>query len=457
MKQSRVLFLTLLAASVPRLCFAQENRVLTLSEAIATALRLQPNLAVAVANRQASEQRLAGQQSRYFPIVTPAYRYQSQYTFGTVNRFLGDGVVTQLQQGQTTTTRQEEVTGSLRLFDSGTRDLNARQARQALRGSRYAEESARQTVIANVATSYFDALRTNALVTVSEAQVTRTQKLREAIATQIEVGVTAQKDQFQAEADYLNAQVNLLQARANADIAQAQLRSAIGLSETTPLNLADFPAPLPTTPTAIPIDQTGSAAVAKLVEQALVNRPELAQTQQAVESSATSVRLAQVAAGLAITADVAGGYQFDAAKNPLDTIGRNRLLSLAASYPLFDGGFVRSQVRTARAQVRTSQAQLESQRLTVAVEVEQAYRNLEQARASLPAAVAAQRAAQINYDAAQESFQEGVGTIVEVITAQASLVQAQTNYVQAIYTFYSADARLARAVGLVDRIGDVRS
>ena len=125
---------------------------------------------------------------------------------------------------------------------------------------------------------------------------------------------------------------------------------------------------------------------------------------------------------------------------------------MGVSYPLFDGGNVRSQVRGSEANKRVAEAQLESQRQQVSVDVEQNWRSLQLARASLPAAEAAQRAAQINYDAAIAARREGVGNITDVITAQTSLVQAQTNYVQAIYNFYTADAQLAKAVGLADRI-----
>ena len=45
---------------------------------------------------------------------------------------------------------------------------------------------------------------------------------------------------------------------------------------------------------------------------------------------------------------------------------------------------------------------------------------------------------------------------MDVITAQTALVQAETNYVQATYNFYTADARLARALGQADRIGGTK-
>jgi len=67
-------------------------------------------------------------------------------------------------------------------------------------------------------------------------------------------------------------------------------------------------------------------------------------------------------------------------------------------------------------------------------------------------ALSAQQAAQVNFDAATESRREGIGTVLDVITAQNQLVQSQTNYVQALYTLYTADVALLRAIGHTDAI-----
>ncbi|MBC8104598.1 MAG: TolC family protein, partial [Cytophagales bacterium] len=198
---------------------------------------------------------------------------------------------------------------------------------------------------------------------------------------------------------------------------------------------------------ALSLTGDSSAAIGQLLQVAYRLRPDVAQARQSLEVAKTSVRLRQTNAGLQVSADVGAGYQVT------PSVGNNRQVNISATYPLFDGGLVRSQRREAQAGVRGSEAQLLGLEQQVAVEVEQSFRSLALARATLPAALSAQTAAQTNYEAALESQREGVGSIVEVITAQTALVQAQTSYVQAVYTFYSADAALARAVGQADRIG----
>jgi outer membrane protein len=473
---------------------------LTLSELIALALRSQPSLEQAEATREASAQRLIQNRSTYFPTVAPNYTYTNNFSFAATQQFVpgtidpvtglsGQGTFITVSRGRVFDNRQADISASYRVFDN-TREFANRQARQNLRATTYGTLDTRQSVIASVADAYFQSLQNQALVRVAESQVERARNTLDVINAQVEVGVAARKDTLQALADYQNAQVSLLQAQNNTQIGQAQLRNAIGIIGSnatggavtgvgtgTSLPLAEVPAPTADTPLTADITSVapaaaasvaapsqggspvaqerpslsltgdGGAAIGQLLDVAYRIRPDILQAQQTLEVNKTSVRLRQVNAGVQVSADVGAGYQVS------PTAGNNRQINIAATYPLFDGGLVRSQVREAQAGVRSSEAQLNILKQQVAVEIEQSFRGLALARASLPAALAAQQAAQINYDAALESRREGVGSVVDVITAQTSLVQAQTNYVQAIYTFYGADAALARAIGQAERIG----
>lgn len=428
---------------------------LTLESAIALALRLQPTVSQAQATREASEQRLKAQQADYYPRVQPTYTYNNRYTSGQVTQFVG-GVPVVVSSGRTSENKQLDASASYTIFDSFNRELSNKQARQSLRGAKFSEEDTRQRVIADVANNYFNSLRTAALVTVSQSQVARAENTLAVVEAQVEAGVSPRKDTFQARADLLNAQVSLLQAQNNAAIAQAQLKQSIGLVGSEQLTIADVPAPTATTPvTALnaPSSTTSDIeTVNALAETAFQSRPDIARSQKDLEVNKTGVDLARINDGLQANLTVSDGYQFTPTGDNRYPNSQNRQVNLNVSYPVFNGGLTRAQVRQAQANVRGTEASLIQLRQSVAVEVEQAWRTLTQARAAIPAAQAAQEAAQINYDAAVESRREGVGSIVEVIQAQTSLVQAQTQLVQTTYDFYSADARLARAVGFADRI-----
>ena len=431
---------------------------LTLESAVAFARRLQPTIAQAQASREGSEQRLKAQQADYYPRVQPTYTYNNRLTTGNVTQFI-NGVPVQVPSGRVSENKQIDASASYTVFDSFNRELANRQARQSLRGAKFSEEDARQRVIADVANNYFNSLRTAALVTVSESQIARAQNTLDVVTAQVEVGVSARKDIFQAQADLLNAQVSLLQAQNNAAIAQAQLKQSIGIVGGEPLTISDVPAPTTATPVtalnATAPKTTDTQTVNSLAETAYRIRPDIARSQKDVEVNQTGVGLARINDGFQTNLTVSDGYQFTPVGNNTYPNSRNRQVNLFLTYPIFNGGLTRAQVRQAQANVRNTEAGLTQLRQSVAVEVEQAWRTLTQARAAIPAAEAAQRAAQINYDAAVESRREGVGSIIEVIQAQTQLVQAQTQLVQTTYDFYSADARLARAVGYADRIAGI--
>jgi len=457
MKQT-ALILTL-AATVAAVPASAQNSAppLTLSRAIEIALQRQPTLAAASANRQAAEARVNQAKSRYLPAITPTYQIQALTNTGTINQILPGGIVQPVTQTRSSTIYQEDLAATYRLFDAGSRDLNARQARQNLRGLTFAEENARQTVIGNVADAYYNALRNDALVKVSAAQVERAGNTYELIKAQIAAGLTAEKDVLQPEADYLNAQVALLQAQNNAEIARTQLRNAMGITDPLAFTLQDVGAPdskaaITASVDGVTITTPSEQALPRLIAKAVDDRPDLAQGQANIEASGTSVKLQKISAGAQYSLDATARYQFDARRDPLSTIGNNRLINLNVTYPLFDGGNARQGVRAAEAQQRATVAQVDNQKQGVILEVEQAWRNLQQARAAIPASAAAQNAAQTAYEKAVESKKEGVGSIVEIITAQTQLVQAQTNYVQSVYNFHTADARLARALGQADRL-----
>ena len=452
----RATFFVFLALSLPVAALAQEAP-LTLNEAIAVALRRQPSLAGSAANREAALERLKQSRSRLGPSVTPTFSYQSQASHGSTTTFVNGAPVT--KTGTTTSdNRQEQISTSLRLFDTGNRKLTVRQSQQALTAQELSEQNTRQTVINNVAANYYAVLRTRALVKVSMAQVDRAENALKLVQAQLIAKQVARKDTLQADADLQNARVNLLQARNNVQIAEAQLRSSMGALDLRELNLADVVAPTAQTPITIASvigDETDDARViAKLSAFANKSRPDVEQGRVGVASSETGIQLAKVGARPTVTADVSDQHAFDAKNNPLKHLSDNQLFSLNFSVPLYDGGNVRAAVRASEATKRASEAQLEVQVQQVSVEVEQTWRSLQLARLSIPAAESAQKAAQINYDAAIAARREGIGNITDVITAQTSLVQAQTNYVQAIYNFYTADAQLAKAVGLAEKLGE---
>lgn len=417
------------------------KRRLTLNEAIQIALQRQPDLASARAQASAADQQHRQAKAAYLPTVTLGLTTNDSYSSNTGNGAqgnsgLGSGI------SSVTATRQADVVVSYKLLDSGQRAATEQAARAGSRAATLTAEEQRQATIANAATSYFELLRQTALVGVQEANVKRTQATLDLTKAQVNEGVQAKRDVYQAQADFETAKVELLTAQNNLEISRAQLKQALGIDGEGEIEASE-------NPTGTVVSTDASKPLAALLQEAYESRPDVRRARQNVEQQKANVRLAKANNGITLSLDTNLSSVF------WQNQSNSRAVGLTASLPLFNGGANRAAIRQAEENQRAVEAQLASAKLAARLDVETAYRTLQTAQAAIPAARAAQEAAQINYDAASESLKEGIGTIVDVITAQSQLVEAQTNYVQALYTLYSADTALQRATGHADLIAGV--
>jgi outer membrane protein len=449
--------LTLFVLHAP--AFGQDNpaasKNLTLSKAIELALKNQPSLVNAVAQKQSAQERITQSKTRFQPTATVSSTYQKSYAENLTQSFAGGVQVQQVTVGRNASLSQQTAGFNWRLLDNGQRKLALKQAEQGLESATFSEQNTIQTVISGVSDAYFSVLRNEAILRVNQAQVARTKQLLDQVNAQISAGTAAAKDYLQPESDYLNAQVNVLNAQVNVDIAYAQLRNAMGMPSMTVSALAD----VTFTQGNLPITAQFTAGkdeaetLQKLAAQALQNRPDVSLSRQTIETNQIGVEQAKLALRPTVSVDAGVQEQLNSNYQLLKRNGNNRQIGVSVSYPVFDGGSLRSQARVSEQTVRTSEAQLRTTEQQVVFEVEQAYRNLRQAQITIPATEKAQIAAQNNYERAQTAQQVGTGPLTDVIIAQTTLTQAQLNAIQALYNFYSADARLARALGQAERIG----
>ena len=477
---------------------------LTLADALAIALRQQPTGYIAQTQITSANGQKAQARARYFPTVTPAFQYQdSRNTFygittgggtntivtttpgggtgaggtgtgtggtgtgtggtgtgGTTGTGTGTGTTgTTTTSGQTTQTvtgpqsldgvavtrgSGSTLTLSQTLFDSGTRESINAQARRSLDAARFGRTDTRQQIILAVTSDFYDLLRADDLVKVSQAQVTRAQQTVDQTQGQIDAGVAARADILQSQADLANAQVTLLQNESAVRSSEAALKNVMAVEADAPLQLATLAAggALPPPPDAGP-----ERTLDDYVRQAYAARPDLRQQLSVIEVSRQSVKQARIAAGPAVAGSYVLTYQ---PQNDLGAKNTDSQILVTASYPLFDGGGARGGVRIAEAGRDADLDRLEQLRQSVRLDVEQSYYDRALALQRTRLALIAIQAAQASFDAATARRQAGVGTVLDITTAQVSLTQAQNGYVSAVYDFYTADARLRRATGQND-------
>ena len=447
---------------------------LTLADAVAIALHQQPTGYISQTQITSANGQKAQARARYFPTLTPEFRYQdSRNTFygirtgggttsivtptgGTGGTGAGGTGTAGTQTTQTITgpqsldgvsvTRGSGSTLTLQqtLFDSGTRESINAQARRGLDAARFGRTDTRQQIILAVTSDFYGLLRADDLVKVSQAQVTRAQQTVNQTQGQIDAGVAARADILQSQADLANAQVSLLQNESAVRSSEAALKNVMAIETSIPLQLATLATAdaLPPPPNA-GLERT----LDDYIQQAYAARPDLRQQLSVIEVSRQSVKQAHIAAGPALTGSYVLTYQ---PQNDLGAKSTDSQVLVTASYPLFDAGRARGAVRVAEAGRDADLDRLEQLRQNIRLDVEQSFYDRSLALQRTQLAQIAIQAAQASFDAATARRQAGIGTVLDITTAQVSLTQAQNGYVSAIYDFYTADARLRRATGQND-------
>ncbi|CUU37441.1 MAG: TolC family protein [Armatimonadetes bacterium] len=399
---------------------ASAQEVLTLEGAIQQALQNNGQARALFEERVVSRARLESARASLFPSFDIA-------TSSTRTRLEQGGTTTELTQ------RQTALNVEWLLLDNGVRNLRIRQASRSNEGVFYSTQDNLRTLILQTARAYFEVLRRQELLQVADETVRRAETILQAVRAQAEVGTAPAKDVLQAEADLANARVQQIQARNALRLAETDLKRLLGWSAEKPLPALQKVE----NPATAPVSETLQA----LWEQARRQRPDLRATELSAQSARLALEIARMNSLVQLRLSVSGFREFDP-----DTRTQGQI-QILASYPLFDGGLLRANLREAEASYRGALFRLTQAERDAYAEVESAYLSVQETRERLSAAQLALAAAQRNYEAARDAFQEGAGTLIEVLTAQLALTTAQTNFVQAVYDSALADLQLRYATG----------
>lgn len=398
--------------------YSQEQ--LSLDDALRLALQNNGVARAALAETDAAQARLNAARANLFPVIDLS-------SSTTRTRIEGGGVNTD------TTQRQHGIELEWLLLDNGQRELRIRQSSRTAEATRQNTRETIRRVLFQTARAYYEVLRRQELLQVADTAVRRAETLLEVAKAQAEVGTAPQKDVLQAEADLANARVQQIQARNALRLAETDLKRLIGWDATRALPPLQAPQAAPTS--------NPDLSVAQLWQRARRQRPDLRNAELNLQVSKLGVDIARANSLIRLQITARGFREVE------PNVRTQGSLSVIASYPVFDGGLTRANLREAEANLESAQFRLQQAERDAYAEVESAVLTLRETAERLEASRVAVAAARRNFDAAQESLREGVGTIIEVLTAQLALITAETNLVQATYDAAIAELQLRLAVG----------
>jgi outer membrane protein len=418
MKQFVLVLFALLIPTQPLYAAA----ALTLDEALTTALKNHPQVVEAKENLNGAEARTGQALSNYYPQVSIAADW---------NR--GRSYLTALQGIKTTEVNTDALYLKQTIYDFG-RTSGAVDAARSYRDA--ADKTltiTRQDVTLRVRSGFYLLLAAEKqVVVVRETVKARAEVHRQALEF-FNQGIRAKVDVARAEANYFTAKTALIRAENNREIARVELANSMGMASLGELTLAE-PSPV----SLLPLPERSQAQ-----QEAIHNRAELKQLTTLKMAANANLKTAKGSYMPILSGTASIGY----ADRDFPPTGNVWGVGLNLTMPLFSGFSSVEQVREANANISAIEARQSNLKLQIIKEVEYAWFGGNEAAARILSTEKEVAAADENKALAEGRYHEGVGSIIEVTDAQTQALDAQIAHIQAMYDYYTAMARLDRAVG----------
>jgi outer membrane protein TolC len=408
---------------------------LTLKDAVALALRQNPQVAIANLNLAESAEAHAISRSALLPQV--AVGASDYVTRANVESLFGGPVPGFPQHIGPFWTIEAGTRFSVPVFDlSLWRRWQA--SREVIKASTAQRDVVRELNAQLVVSQYLGGLRAAADVAAARSRLDLAEALFILAGDLEKNGVGTSLDTLRAHVELQNEQQRYAGAEAQLKLSEYGLVHLLNLDPQQSIELADGPAFF-TTP-AFDADQSLAGAFAQ--------RPEMKALDAATRAAEFEKRAAR--AESAPTVSVGGGWRLegltDSTRIPVYQY------AAAVNVPVFTGGRIQAQTAIADLEVRKLSESAQATRNQIAQEVHSATALLDAARVEVDAANLGVTLAREALTQAEDRFRAGVANNIEVISAQDQLSRANDNQIAALYRYNQSRADLARATGQMEAV-----
>ena len=396
------------------------NRVLSLTEALAVALRNRPDLVSASQNVAVAAATLRQAQAGRRPSVDSS----AGYSTSTSN---GEG---RPRSNEADDHYSADASLRLLLYDFGKTPAQVRQAAASLVAAGEQYRSALNDARYEVRTAFFNLTKAVQLVQVAEEAVRLNRERMEQAKAYAEVGRRTRYDVTKAEVDLGNSSLDLVTARGGLADARSALGRALGLAEEPQYATREEPA----------ADFAG-----RLDDIAGIMRrvhPDLAALK--ARETAAYAAVDEAIADLYPELSLSARYGWSGGAFPLIW---NWSAGANAAMNLFNGGRKTAAIDAAVARLHTARAAFAEREQALFLELSKAFSQLQSARERRTLTDLLTRQAAENLGLVQERYRVGRSSSLELTDAQVALTQARAKAVQALADYQTARAQIRHATG----------
>lgn len=393
---------------------------LTLEESIRLALANNPAIKVAMAEKVTAEWSVREAKAG----KTPTVNLKHTASRGEKKTATGTAISENFSNS---------ISLSLPLYTGGKVEGAIEKAKLGSHSAVLGVEKTKQQIRLDATNAYYTVLQTANLVKLNQESVDRLHAHLQNVQAQFEVGTVAKTDVLRSEVEVADAEQNLIKAENAYELSLAGLNNVMGLPLDTELQVNDqlkYAA----------MDLSLEAAL----EQAMANRPDLAQAELAIAAAKKSISIAKSGTRPTIALSASEGWEDERFPGTDDNTW---FVNVIASWDIFDFGLTHSQVKQSQSELEKIKHQAQQIKDAAQLEVRQAYLNLKEAEKRIATSQVTVNKAEEDYKIAQVRYTSGVGTNLDVMDSQVALTTAKTNYVQALYDYNTSRAELEKAIG----------
>ena len=292
-------------------------------------------------------------------------------------------------------------------------------------------EQSANSIQEQIAQLYVQILYMNEAIGVNRESLDASKKNEERGQEMVNVGKMSKADLAQLSAQRAMEEYNLVEAESNLAKYKLQLKQLLEITGEQTFDVA--------MPTAS--DQQALASIPSVMnvyEQALTLRPEIKNTELALQASDVQLKIAR--AGYLPTLSMTGGVGTSTTSNNSNKWGEQMKTNLDASagigisIPIFDQRKARTAVNKAKIQHEQALLDQQDQQKKLYSTIEGFWLEAQTNQEKFRAASATVESEQQSYDLLQEQFNLGLKNIVELLNGKVSLLQAQQSKLQSKYT-----------------------
>ena len=291
-------------------------------------------------------------------------------------------------------------------------------------------EQSANSIQEQIAQLYVQILYMNEAIGVNRESLEASKKNEERGQEMVNVGKMSKADLAQLSAQRAMEEYNLVEAESNLANYKLQLKQLLEITGEQAFDVA--------MPTAS--DQQALASIPSVMnvyEQALTLRPEIKNTELALQASDVQLKIAR--AGHLPTLSMTGGVGTSTTSNNSNKWGEQMKTNFDASagigisIPIFDQRKARTAVNKAKIQHEQALLDQQDQQKKLYSTIEGFWLDAQTNQEKFRAASATVESEQQSYDLLQEQFNLGLKNIVELLNGKVSLLQAQQSKLQSKY------------------------